>query len=366
MRHSGGDMANMNFEQCFGIPPAATVSAPGRVNLLGEHTDYNAGFVLPTAIPQRTYVQIAHSRDDKYRIYAKNLNEYQEYETMQSPLSGFMAYIGGCINVLNKNFPTQTPVSLFISSDVPIGCGLSSSAALEVAVLRAYRELFQLPLDDISIAQMAQQAEIEYAQVRVGIMDQMASSLADTEHMLFIDTRDLNRELLPLPEGASVIVLDSGVPRQLVGSVYNQRRAECEHAATLLGVKNLREVDDPTCAASLPSPLAQRARHVISENNRVLEAKRGICAQHFGELMNASHTSLRDDYQVSITALDVLSDLMQKTPQVYGARLTGAGFGGACVGLVQTEFQMQAAIQILTAYQARGYQAGRIIVPPLS
>lgn len=352
----------MSFAQCFGVSPEVTASAPGRVNLLGEHTDYNSGFVLPTAIPQRTYVQIARSQDGKCRVYAENLDEYQEYETQQSPL-GFMAYIGGCISLLKKKYPTLGAADIYISSEVPIGCGLSSSAALEVAVLRAYRALFHLDLDDVTIAQIAQQAEIEYAHVRVGIMDQMASSLADTKHMLFIDTRDLSRELLPLPPGASVMVIDSGVPRQLAGSIYNQRRAECEQAASLLGVKSLRDIDDPEYVGSLPAPLARRARHVISENNRVLEAKRDIPAARFGELMNASHASLRDDYEVSIKALDVLSNIMQETPGVYGARLTGAGFGGACVGLVETSLAMGVANEILVTYNKRGY-CGAIVVPP--
>lgn len=345
------------------MQPTVRVSAPGRVNLLGEHTDYNEGFVLPTAIPQKTWVEMARSGDSTYRIYSDNLNEYQQCELDDPIPPGFIAYVRGCIAVLRKQHPSLSPVCMRISSDVPIGAGLSSSAALEVAVLRAHRELFQLALDDVEIAKIAQQAEIEYAHVHVGIMDQMASSLADTEHMLFIDTRTLSRKLLVLPPLASIIVIDSGVPRQLAASVYNQRRAECGEAASLLGVKSLRDIISHEVAVKLPYPLGRRARHVISENNRVLEAVTGVAAPRFGELMNASHTSLRDDYEVSIEALDVLTKIMQKTPQVYGARLTGAGFGGACVALVETGYQQSIAERILSEYNARGY-CGKVIVPP--
>lgn len=355
-------MAGLSFEQLFGVPATVRVGAPGRVNLLGEHTDYNEGFVLPTAIPQRTWVELALSPDQKYRIYAENLNERQEYEIADPISPGFLAYVRGSIALLKQKYPMLSPVCMRIVSDVPIGAGLSSSAALEVAVIRAHRELFQLALDDVEIAQIAQQAEIEYAHVRVGIMDQMASSLADINHMLFIDTRTLSRKLLPLPPLASVVVIDSGVPRQLATSFYNLRRAECEAAASQLGVKSLRDIETAAIAMSLPAPLAQRAHHVISENNRVLEAITGISATRFGELMNASHASLRDDYQVSVAALDVLSDILQNTPGVYGARLTGAGFGGACVALVQPAVRDNVAAAALAEYSAYGY-CGKIIVP---
>lgn len=345
------------------MPPEVRVSAPGRVNLLGEHTDYNQGFVLPTAIPQQTRVQMAHSLDGKYHVYAENLGEHQEFQIVDHYAEGFLAYVRGCIALLRNRYPSLPPLCMHISSDVPIGAGLSSSAALEVAVLRAYRKLFRLAIDDVEIAKIAQQAEIEYAHVRVGIMDQMASSLADTEHMLFIDTRTLSRKLLDLPSMAGVVVIDSGVPRQLSSSVYNQRRAECEAAAKLLGVSSLRDIDSPETALNLPHPLAKRAHHVISENNRVLEAATGVTAERFGALMNASHVSLRDDYEVSIEALDVLTKIMQDTPHVYGARLTGAGFGGACVALVHTAFLETIPELIVSEYNALGY-TGKVVVPP--
>ena len=230
------------FFDIFGYSPQATADAPGRVNLLGEHTDYNDGFVLPTAIPQRTYVELARSPGNQYQLYAARLDEYialTEVET-QSP-SGYSSYVFGCIRLLQQRGFSIPPVTMTISSTVPIGAGLSSSAALEVAVLRGLRKLFELPLDDVEIARIAQQAEIEFAHVRCGIMDQMASSLADMGHMLFLDTRTLQRELLPLPVNTELIVIDSSIPRTLVNSAYNQRRAECEQAAALLGVPRLTQ-----------------------------------------------------------------------------------------------------------------------------
>ncbi len=229
-------------------------------------------------------------------------------------------------------------------------------------MLRGLRSLLELRLDDVQIAQLGQQAEIHYAGVQCGIMDQMASSLADTVHMLFLDTRTLDRQVLDLPQDSEILVLDSGIPRTLAGSGYNQRRSECEEAAEQLGVKALRDIQAPEKVESLPEPIRRRARHVITENNRVLEAKRGVSAHRFGELMNASHASLRDDYEVSVPGLDQLVAILQQTPGVFGARLTGAGFGGACVALVKAGQAEAIAHQALAKYQQQGFQ-GKLLVP---
>ncbi|HEU4652895.1 MAG TPA: galactokinase, partial [Steroidobacteraceae bacterium] len=314
-----------SFSDVFGHAPEVRAQAPGRVNLLGEHTDYNDGFVLPTTIPQLTRVELAKSRDGQFRFYSANLDESVEYKDGQTVPDGYARYVFGCIEVLKRRGERIAPVELHIRSDVPMGGGLSSSAALEVAVLRALREAFRIQIDDVELAKLAQQAEIEYAGVRCGILDQMATSLGDAKHMLFLDTRTLERKLLPLPSGAELVVIDSGIARTLATSGYNERRAQCEEAARLLGVKALRDETDPMRANSLPPPLDRRARHVITENARVLRAAQGVSAQEFGELMNASHTSLRDDYEVSIEGLDRLVELLQKQPDVFGARLTGAG-----------------------------------------
>lgn len=355
----------MDFRQIFGVAPETQATAPGRVNLLGEHTDYNDGFVLPTAIPQSTTVHLGFSPDAQHHFYSEELDEHVSISDQDSTPQGFASYIFGCIQLLKQEGHTIPPVNLHVTSSVPIGSGLSSSAALEVATLRGLRALLKLQIDDVRIAQLGQQAEIQYAGVNSGIMDQMASSLADTEHMLFLDTRTLERRVLPFPTGAEVLVIDSGSPRTLAGSGYNQRRAECEEAARLLGVKALRDVSELQAVEKLPEPLRRRARHVITEDNRVLEVLKGVSALRFGELMNASHASLRDDYEVSVTALDTLVAMLQETPGVFGARLTGAGFGGACVALVASGQARAKARNILERYNSAGY-AGRILVPEVS
>lgn len=351
----------MDYAAIFNASPEVEASAPGRVNLLGEHTDYNDGFVLPTAIPQQTTVYIGHSLNNQHHFYSANLKERVDTHPTESAPSGFARYLHGCIQVLETAGYTIPPLNLFVTSSVPIGAGLSSSAALEVATLRGLRSLLHLDLDDVKIAQLGQQAEIHYAGVNCGILDQMACSLANTQQMLFLDTRTLDRQLLPFPSGAEIVVIDSGVARSLASSGYNQRRAECEAAAQQLGVKALRDISDPQTAESLPDPLRRRARHVITENNRVLQAATGVSAVEFGALMNASHASLRDDYEVSVPALDQLVDVLQHTANVFGARLTGAGFGGACVALVTAGNGKAIAEIVLDQYNNAGHK-GHILV----
>jgi galactokinase len=351
------------FADVFGKPPAVNARAPGRVNLLGEHTDYNDGYVLPTAIPQTTCVSIRENGEKQFSLYAAELEQTAEFTLESAPHEHFASYVYGCLRELRDHSFAAPPLDIHISSSIPIGVGLSSSAALEVGTLRALRQLFNLTLDDVAIAQLAQQAEIRYAGVNCGIMDQMASSLADTRSMLFLDTRTLQRRVLPLPPQAEILVLDSGVARSLAGSKYNERRAECEQAAQLLGVRALRDVTDSAATETLPQPLHRRARHVVSENNRVLRAIECIDGASFGELMNASHTSLRDDYQVSIRQLDRLVELLQNQSAVHGARLTGAGFGGACVALCVEGETRAVGEKVLGEYNTAA-QHGRILVPP--
>jgi galactokinase len=356
----------MDFQQIFDAAPTVRSSAPGRVNLLGEHTDYNDGFVLPTAIPQETTVFLGFSPNHQHHFYSAELEEWVDITDANTDssqqLEGFASYVFGCIRMLEQVGHEVPPVNVFITSAVPMGSGLSSSAALEVAMLRALRSLLQLDLDDVKIAQLGQQAEIQYAGVNCGIMDQMASSLADPQHLLFLDTRTLERQKIPLPQDTEVVVLDSGIPRKLATSGYNQRRAECEEASRLLHVKALRDVSDPESVETLPEPLRRRARHVVTEDNRVLEVRQGVSAERFGELMNASHASLRDDYEVSVAGLDQLVEILQETPDVFGARLTGAGFGGACVALVTAGKGEAIAHHVLEHYNNLGY-SGRILVP---
>ncbi|HYD76101.1 galactokinase [Ramlibacter sp.] len=345
-------------------PPAweATADAPGRVNLLGEHTDYNQGFVLPVAIAQRTRVAMRRNGGTHFTLHAAELGSRSRFSFEQPPAEHFASYVFGCLALVREQGVQVPGLDIEVRSEVPMGVGLSSSAALEVATLRCLRELLGLPMDDVLVAQLAQRAEVEFAGVRCGIMDQMASSLAATDRALLIDTRSLERREVPLPSGTAVLVLDSGVARTLAASGYNQRRAECESAARELGVASLREVADAAAADRLPEVLRRRVRHVLSENARVLKAAACTGAPAFGALMNASHASLRDDYEVSTPELDLLVGLLQARAGVHGARLTGAGFGGACVALCDAGAVQAAAREVLARYRDHGHQ-GRQLVP---
>lgn len=349
----------MSFVQAFGKEPQASGAAPGRVNLLGEHTDYSGGYVLPTAIPQKTSVEAAPGLSG-WEIYSATTGERGQYSYGGTVPQGFPRYVQGCLELLRRRGIELPPVALRIASDVPIGVGLSSSAALSVAVLRAMRALVGFGMDDVTLALCAQQAEREWVGVQVGVMDPMACSLCVPGSMLFLDTRSLEYRLEPMPAGATLLVVDSGTPRELANTAYNQRRTEVELATQLLGVAALRDVSDPHEGANLPPPLDRRVRHVASENRRVLEAVQAPAAR-FGELMTASHESLRDDYEVSTRALDVLVECLLAQPATYGARLTGAGFGGACVALVRAGAAQDVARGALATYRAAGF-SGRVLV----
>ncbi|MDB5946586.1 MAG: galK [Ramlibacter sp.] len=351
------------FESVYGGSPQASAQAPGRVNLLGEHTDYNDGYVLPLAISQQTRVAMRRSSGSRFSLHAAELAQAVHFTLEEPPREHFASYVFGCLKLASQQGGAVPPLDIHVGSDVPMGVGLSSSAALEVATLRCLRQLLELPLDDVQIAQLAQRAEIDFAGVRCGIMDQMASSLADPTRALLLDTRTLERRFVELPAGAAVLVLDSGIARSLAASGYNQRRGECEQAARLLGVPSLRDVEDERRLGGLPELLRRRARHVVTENARVLAAVDCASAHEFGLLMNASHASLRDDYDVSTPGLDRLVDLLQAQEAVFGARLTGAGFGGACVALCQTAAVAQVAQRVLEQYRQGGGD-GKQLVPP--
>jgi galactokinase len=325
------------FKDVFGTEPTVRVSAPGRVNLLGEHTDYNQGLVLPTPLRYQTYIEATQATG--IEVYTESFQDCRSRGLDVTGQGDWLDYIAGCVWVLRQNGYRAPGIRAYVRSQVPMTGGLSSSAALEVAALRALRELYTLPLDDLQIALLAQQAEVEYVGVRCGIMDQMASSVGRLGYALFLDTQDLTSRLVALPQGYRVAVVDSLVPRRLAESGYNTRRSECEQACTLLGIRSLRELSlaDLPRLATLPEPINRRARHVVTENQRVLDGVRALeqgDIKHFGRLMVASHLSLRDDYQVSIPELDTLVEAELRHGAV-GARLTGAGFGGSTVALVE-------------------------------
>ena len=355
------DAAASAFEAVFGARPDVVAAAPGRVNLLGEHTDYNDGHVLPIAIPQQTTVGMRVGGGASISLHAQSFGRTVEFTLDHPPPDQFARYVFGCLRVAASAGVHIPALQIHVASHVPMGVGLSSSAALEVATLRALRELTAAPWDDVRIAQLAQRAEIEHAGVRCGIMDQMAASLAGTAQALWLDTRTLERRLVPLPGGSEILVLHSGIERELAASGYNARRAECERAAQLLGLASLRDIADPAAAQPLPEPLRRRVRHVLTENARVLQALGADPAQ-FGALMNASHASMRDDYEVSHPQLDRLVALLQANQDVYGARLTGGGFGGACVALCKPGTPRGVAAQVLAVYRHDNAR-GRLLVP---
>jgi galactokinase len=350
---------------------SARAAAPGRVNLIGEHTDYNGGFVLPTAIPQQTRVELTPRSDPAVHVTSANTSTIGEYLVGEEEQRGdWLDYVQGLTWALRVHgFTEISGFDLSISSDVPLGAGLSSSASLEVAVLRAMRQAFQLELDDVTLARVGQQAENDFVGARCGIMDQMAANLADGTTALFLDTRSLEYRRVPLPTDADLVVIHSGVSHEISGGDYNTRRAECEEAARELGVPQLRDLtrDDLPRIEALPEPLGRRARHVLTEDERVLEAVaalEGGDLQRLGELFHASHVSMRDDFEVSVPDVDLLVELAEADPDVYGARLTGGGFGGSVVVLARSGHGREVGERASRVYAERSRRTPTLLVPP--
>lgn len=345
------------FAALFGHSSDVCASAPGRVNLIGDHTDYNGGFVLPTALPQRTRVQLKRRADRAVRAASAQRPGVVGYELgAERKTGGWVDYVQGVTAILAAEGRTLGGFELHVDSDVPVGGGLSSSAALEVALLRGLRKLFSLAFDDDVLAALAHRAETEFVGAPVGIMDQLACSRGREGEALFIDTRSLVLESIALPPQLGLVVIDSGVPHDHSTGDYKTRRAECEQAAELLGVWQLRDVEpgDPRIAG-LPEPLARRTRHVVHENQRVLDAVRALKAGELpalGRLFDESHRSMRDDFEVSLPAIDLLVALARRHPEVLGARLTGGGFGGAVVILTAQAHTAAVALDVVAAYSA--------------
>jgi galactokinase len=365
-------IADDEFRALFGVASAAQAEAFGRVNLIGEHTDYNEGFVLPTSIPQSTVAAVARRADRTVRAWSAELSEGHAVERFvvgeEQPGRGWLDYVQGLTRALAATGHTIGGFDLALRSTVPLGSGLSSSAALEVAVLRALRDLFALSADDVEIARMGQRAENEFVGAPVGIMDEMASSLGRPGVALFIDTRSLSYEPVALPRGTELAVINSGVAHQHAGGDYRTRRAESERAAALLGVAALRDVGvgDIGRLSALPAPLDRRARHVITENQRVVDAKAAMEAGDavaLGALFNGSHVSQRDDYEVSVPEVDLLVGLAQAEAGVYGARLTGGGFGGSIVALVREGEAGDVAARVVREYGRQSQRAATVLVP---
>jgi galactokinase len=316
-------------------------SAPGRVNLIGEHTDYNGGWVLPMALPLRTTVELTVRDDDVVRVSSGAVHgpDHPPYTLgAEKPAHDWLDYVEGVTVMLRAAGYALRGFDARIRSNVPIGKGLSSSAALEVAMLRALRSAFDLGMDDVTLALIAQRAENDFVGAPVGVMDQLASSLGDDHTAVLIDTRSLAIERIPLPRDVEIAVIDSGVAHSNVSGGYRERRAECAEAAERLGVAQLRDIDDVARLEMLPEPLRRRARHVVTEDARVLEAAAAMRdgdAATLGRLFVQSHASMRDDFEVSVPEVDALVTRALDEVSVFGARLTGGGFGGSVVVLVR-------------------------------
>jgi galactokinase len=318
----------------------ASASAPARANLIGEHTDYNGGYVLPMPLDCATTVTAERTgRAGSLSLESRTLNRRAELGSKWSPRGDWTDYPIGCLAMLRGRGIDLPGLSLVIDSTVPMGAGVSSSAALEVATLKAVRALLGLSIDDVEIALLAQRAEVEFVGVPCGIMDQMIAALGRPGEALLIDTRDLTRTPVPLPPAHVFTVLHSGVTHKLSDSGYGDRRRECTEAAHRLRVASLREVSPgDERIARLPEPLPRRVRHVLTENARVLAMVRAMRAgdtAQIGRLMVESHASQRDDFEVSIAKIDALVAAAMRHGAI-GARLTGGGFGGSIVALLRS------------------------------
>lgn len=337
------------FQETYNREPRI-FRAPGRVNLIGEHVDYNDGFVLPMAIDREAVVAAAPRRDSLFKIYALDVDETKEFDLNDEPqrMRGiWLDFIEGTIRLLKEKFPKLTTgADICFTSSVPIGAGLSSSAALEIAFGFTVLTLNEIGVNRIVLARAAQQAEHEFVGAKIGIMDQLTSALGKAGHALLIDCRLLDIKPIPLNfRDAQIVVCDSGVKHDLATGEYNTRRAECEEGLRILrskmpGVRALRDVsavDFEKYQALLPETIRKRCRHVINEIKRTVQAtemlKFGRSAD-FGKLMYESHVSLRDDYAVSSPELDFLVETARGINGVFGARMTGGGFGGCTVNLI--------------------------------
>lgn len=342
-----------SFGNRFGSAEHTLVArAPGRVNLIGDHTDYNDGFVLPITIDRDVYAVARAREDDEVRLYSVNYDESVSYALAHrpdAPPGHWTSYVTGAVEELHRRGYVKGGFEMLTFGDVPLGAGLSSSAALEVAVVFTLGALLDFDIDPVETVRLGQTVEHRYAGVQCGIMDQFSSRLGRRGHALFLDCRTLDHEHVPLPlyrSGLAIVIADSRVTRELANSKYSERREECDRIVEIARSSdgNARAIRDLTIPKldllgdALGSTLRDRARHVIEENARVMAARDALKAgdfKAFGELMNESHESLRDLFDVSVPELDLLVATAQETDGVFGARMTGGGFGGCTVNLAE-------------------------------
>jgi galactokinase len=355
-----------SFRHAFGAAPAL-YRAPGRVNLIGEHTDYNDGFVLPAALELATYVAAAARADRRLRVRSLRGDVEAEFDLDDpdpTPRRDWSDYVRGVAVMLMQDGHRLGGADLLIDSTVPVGAGLSSSAALEVSVGYALLDLAGIAVDRKQLALTCQRAENEFVGMRCGIMDQFISCHGQDAHALLLDCRSLGFRLVPIDPAVRVVICNSMVHHELAGGEYNLRRADCERGVALLapllpGIRALRDVTFAQLEAHkgvLPDVTYRRCRHIVTENARVEEAGAALEAGHvaaFGRLMNESHVSMRDDYEISCLEIDILVDLAWAIDGVLGSRMTGGGFGGCTVSLVRADAVERFSEQLAAGYRSR-------------
>ncbi|BAL92713.1 putative galactokinase [Actinoplanes missouriensis 431] len=355
------------FTAAYGAEPAGVWAAPGRVNLIGEHTDYNDGFVLPFALPQRTLAAAGPSPDDRWHVCSTLIPEPVSFgTTAPGEVTGWGAYVAGVVWALQEAGFEVPTARIAIDSDVPLGSGLSSSAALESAVLTALIDLGGLDLPLEKRPALAQRAENVYVGAPTGIMDQSASIRCQDGKALFLDCRSYEVEQIPFDlaaEGLAILVINSNAPHQHVDGEYGARRKSCEEAAALLGVPALRDVATADLPAALErlgdDVLVRRTRHIVTENQRVLDTVallRDGRVREVGPLLTASHASMRDDFEITVAQVDVAVEA-SLAAGAYGARMTGGGFGGCVLALVDADRADATAAAVAGAYAERGFTA---------
>lgn len=360
------------FRKAFGDNPEVVVRAPGRVNLIGEHTDYNQGFVLPAAIDRYCWYagrRVPGSRVDAYSVDFQKRAQFDLGRIERDGADRWSDYLRGVSKLLQESGAALNGAEIVLGGDVPREAGLSSSAAVEIAAAAFWNKLLGLKSDPVGMVKLAQKAENDFVGIPCGIMDQFVSALGRKDHALFLDCRDLTYKYVPLGGSIKIVVCNSGVKRTLAKSEYETRTRQCADAVARLRsaglpARSLRDVslaDLAGAKSALDGVLLRRARHVMSENDRVLRAVNALeqgDLTKFGKLMNESHASLRDDYEVSSPELDALVEIAQKQPGALGARMTGAGFGGCTVNLVSSENAAAFADAVRDGYRkAMGHDA---------
>ena len=352
---------NTHFERSFHYQAQSLFQAPGRVNLIGEHTDYNDGFVLPCAINFYNLVAASPRTDRQIRVLAVDYDDQVDSFYLDSaiePHSNYLwaNYVRGVVKLIRQRFPNISGIDLAICGNVPQGAGLSSSASLEVVIAQAFNRLFDLDLSPSDLALIGQQAENQFVGCQCGIMDQMISASAQRHHAMLLDCRSLTYRAVKIPAQLSILIINSNVKRGLVDSEYNTRRLQCEQAASLLGITALRDIsliNFEQCSKQLPDLIAQRARHVISENERTLCTEQALNQGNISllsQLMTQSHSSMRDDFEITVPEIDFLVDLVANfIGDSGGVRMTGGGFGGCVVALIPHD-QVDAIIALVNQH----------------